>query len=191
MNLPLVPVPAFDALCHERRITGYTVERCAGYLRARRPTLTYRMYRDPDGRRHATRFAIDMTRLGARTATAPAAGNLRLEDGIQRTAQVTVTAWFQDLRTLTRALGLIRRRYHAGGTRPVAGSWWLPDVRLSGCGELPGTIPAIAQSLGARQGVAVALTADGDLMVPGARLDRVRVLGEWAELLVDGRSIAA
>lgn len=174
---------ALDDLVRRRAISGYTVERDAGYLDARRPTLTYRMYRDRRGAQHARRFIADMAALGALVTLTGTRGNLRGAGDVQRTAQMTVTARFDGEQALAGALALVRERYHARGRDPVPGSWWLPDVRIAGCGPLQGTMPALAQSVSLPRGTAVALTLSTRRLVPGARVGRVRVLGEWAELL--------
>ncbi len=175
-------MPALDALCRSGRITGYTMERDPRYLGARRPTLSYRMYRDAAGLHHARRFAAEMRRLRARTAVAATAGNRRLGPVLERTAQLTMTATFGDQRALARALTVVRHRYYAAGARPEAGSWWLPDVRLTGCHELPGTVPALTHSLPTAEGLAVALTTESRPLLRRSRLTQVQVLEEWLAL---------
>lgn len=176
-------MPALDELVRRRRITGYTVERDAAYLEADRPTLTYRMYKDRSGTVNANHFISDMTGIGASVTLGATAGNIRSAGGIRRTAQMTVTARFGSKRELVMALAVVRARYHALGDNPVPGSWWLPDVRVAGCEELGGTIPVIAQSVRTRRGTAVALTLSSGRLLPGARIGRVRVLGEWIKML--------
>lgn len=190
MSLVAPAVLPFDVLCRCRRITGYTVEPEAGYLRARRPTLTYRMYRDPAGLGHARRFAADMARLGARLEAWPATGNLQVAGEIHRTRQVTVRATFAHHRSLARALSLVRRRYHAAGLRPVPGSWVIPDLRLTGCGPLPGTMAAFAQALRTPRGVAVTLTTEPILSLRGLHTYPVQVLDDWSALLAGWRMAA-
>ncbi|MFZ0214767.1 MAG: hypothetical protein WAM30_02390 [Candidatus Dormiibacterota bacterium] len=176
-------VPVFDALVRRRTVSGYTVEHDATYLFGRQPTLTYRMYRDRRGAAHVLRFIADMRELGARISVTAAVGNLATPRGIRRNAQVTITAVFDREWELLRALALVRTRYHARGSAPLPGSWELPDVRLTGCAPLAGTMPVIAQSLRTGDGVAVTLTRSTHRLLPDLRLRPVHVLSEWAPLL--------
>jgi hypothetical protein len=183
-------VPVLDALVRRRTVSGYTVEGDAAYLWGRQPTLTYRMYRDRRGAAHVLRFIADMRELGARVSVTAAVGNLATSRGILRNAQVTITAVFDREWDLRRALALVRTRYHAHGSAPLPGSWELPDVRLTGCAGLAGTMPVIAQSLRTGDGVAVTLTRSPHQLLPDLRLRPVHVLREWASLL-DCREAAA
>lgn len=182
----MTPVPALDMLVRRRTISGYTVEREADYLWAQRPTLTYRTYQDRSGAVHASRFAADLQGLGAVITMTAATGNLGTGAGILRSPQVTVAATFPERRGIARALALVRRRYHARGERPVTGSWWLPDVRLSACPGLAGTMPVVAQWGRTGSGVAVVLTLTARRLLPGLGMRRVHVLSEWADLLAPG-----
>jgi hypothetical protein len=110
-------VRVLDELVRRRAISGYTVERDAGYLEARHPTLTYRMYRDREGVRHARRLVAEMKAIGAGVTVAATAGNVRSH--ILRNAHITVTARFERERDLARALAVVRERYHAVGRDPV------------------------------------------------------------------------
>lgn len=174
-----------DGLVAAGRITGHTLEEDAGYLRARVPTLTYRMYAEgSESHRNLGEFAAAVAELGPRMRLSRVEGVVAIGARLHRSRQLCLTAEFADADSLAAAAGLVHRRFTAlPGAAP--GSWRLPDVRMLG-GRPPGTVAAYAHFWPDAGGSAVVLTLDAAPPLPGASSRGVRILESWLAYLEGG-----
>ena len=187
------PLDLFDHLTRIGAITGYTVEPPPLYLSSNVPTLTYSMYAGDELSRHNLRaFIKDLTGLKPSLALRPIQGNVRRDDGtIERTAQIRLAARFRSVEQLEEALLLVRRRYLAAhGVASRAGSWHIPDVRITGTQPAPlRTIAALAHMLPVEGGAVVTLSLAADPPASGMRSFPVFLLDRWQSYL-DGKQAA-
>ena len=171
-----------DDLVATGRLTGYTVEEDTGYLEARVPTLTYRMYAGgATSNRNLDAFAVEVADLGAALRLSRVRGNVAHAGLIQRSNQICVTAEFASERALEQAVAVICNRFVAA---PAAapGSWRYPDVRVAGA-ESIATCEVFAHRWPTGGARAVALTLEPEPPAAGARTVQVRVLTSWVAFL--------
>ena len=174
-----------DALASCGAITGYTVEPDPAYLSLGQHILTYSVYGDDRaGRRNIARLVRDLAGLGARMDSHLRIGTVSTSAGLQRTRELGLVARLPDDRRLDLALDLVCELHAAGGSRPRAGSWLLPDVRVCGSSAIGSrTVPAFAHEAPVGSASAVVITLDGVAPLPGMRTHPVRVLDCWAPYL--------
>lgn len=171
-----------DELVSVGRLTGYTVEEDTGYLDARVPTLTYRMYADGAASNlNLGAFSAAVADLGAEVRLSHVRGNVAYAGVIQRSNQVCLTAEFASERALDKAVEVVRNRFVAAPSA-APGSWRYPDVRVA-CAEPIETSEVFAHQWVTREAGAVALTLESEPPAPGARSVRVRVLRSWVSFL--------
>ena len=171
-----------DDLVAVGRLTGYTVEEDTGYLEARVPTLTYRMYADGAASNlNLLAFAVAVAELGAEMRLSRVRGNVVHAGLIQRSNQLCLTAAFASERTLDQAVEVVRNRFVAAPTA-APGSWRYPDVRVV-CARPIDTSEVFAHHWAADEARAVALTLEAEAPVPGARTVQIRVLRSWVSFL--------
>jgi len=170
-----------DQLVRAGDITGWGFERSIAYLGARRPTMSYRMYRGHDDQdANLGAFLREIAPDGARVEVSEAQGAVSAStgwrpptataeplDGVWRSRQVVLTISFVSETQLTRAAELVAERFTRGtGSSHRPGSWWVPDARVCGTSNCPpGMIAARAHSHRVRDGHFVVLSAAA--MVPG------------------------
>lgn len=172
-------VRVLDALVAAGRVTGYTIEEDTGYLTARRPTLTYRMYAEgAESHRNLGEFAAAMSRLAVSMRLSRVAGVVAGAGGVRRSRQLCLTAELACGRRLDAALGLVARRFTAA---PAAapGSWRYPDVRVTGAGTPGDAVQAFAHRYG---GGVVVLTPGAEPPVTGGRTFPVGLHASWLDL---------
>ena len=185
-----VTVAELDALVMAGRITGYTLEDDSAYLRARVPTLTYRMYADgPESHRNLGEFSAAMAYLDAADLRLSRVhGAVRWQGAIWRTRQLCLTAAFETDADLERALETARRRFVAA-PRAAPGSWRYPDLRVTGA-SAPGTAAVHGHHWPVGERNAVVLTVEPEPPAPGATSHRLAVLPSWLAFLAGaGREI--
>jgi hypothetical protein len=188
-----------DRLLTSARITGYTVEEDARYLRSETPTLTYRMYAEgAESHRNLGEFAAAMAELGSTMRLSRVWGAVSCGEVICRSRQLCLTAELASERALVRALDVVYRRFTAGPTA-APGSWRHPDVRVSG-GLASNAEAAYAHWWPQDGATVVALTTCAVPPADGARTCSVQVLRSWPQYLDrsaveavpgDGRSASA
>ncbi|MDQ6637989.1 MAG: hypothetical protein M3Y62_09430 [Candidatus Dormibacteraeota bacterium] len=173
-----------DRLAGAGRITGWGLECSIAYLAARRPTMSYRMYRGDDAEDlNLGAFIREVASRGAQIAVSEAEGCVAAHHGwrppgggfatrgVWRSRQVVLTISFASDRELRFAAQVVAERF----TRRVEaghlpGSWWVPDARVSGTPNCPpGMILAKAFTRRAGRRHAVVLTPGGPAPFSGAR----------------------
>jgi hypothetical protein len=171
-----------DRLVLATRVTGYTVEEDTGYISARVPTLTYRMYMDgPESHMNLGAFAAAMADLGTTMRLSRVQGAVAYQGAIWRSRQLCLTVEFAGEGALGDALDIIHDRFVAA-PEAAPGSWRFPDVRVSGA-EPRSTAPAFAHLWQHGRGGAVVLTLDEDAPARGAVTAPVHVLWSWVSYL--------
>jgi hypothetical protein len=175
-------IPQLDQAVARGRVTGYTIEEDTGYLDARLPTLTYRMYADgPESHRNLGEFAAAMAGLDARMRLSRVHGTVAEAGVLRRSRQLCLTAEFDGDRELGRAVELVERRFtYAPAAAP--GSWRFPDVRIAG-GAPSDTAAVYAHRWQGGKACAVVLTLDAEAPAAGGVTSRVRVLQSWVGFL--------
>src|SRR5258708_8256603 len=84
-----------DRLVLSGRVTGYTVEEDTGYIGARVPTLTYRMYIDgPESHLNLGAFAAAMADLGTTMRLTRVQGAVAYRGAIGRSRQLCLPVEF-------------------------------------------------------------------------------------------------
>ena len=176
---------ALDALAAGGRITGYTLEPVPAYLSRGDHLLTYSVYGDDrTGRRNLGRLVRDLSRLDASITSHSRTGTVTAGADVRRTRELAVVAGMPGRLSLEAALDLVCELHAAGGSRPRAGSWQLPDVRICGSGNLRHrTVAAFAHELPVGEEAAVVITLDNRPPLAGMRSHPVRVLNCWAPYL--------
>jgi hypothetical protein len=171
-----------DRLVLARRVTGYTVEDDTGYISARVPTLTYRMYIDgPESHMNLGAFAAAMADLGTTMRLSRVQGAVAYQGAIWRSRQLCLTVEFAGEEALGDALDIIGDRFVAA-PEAAPGSWRFPDVRVTGA-EPRSTAPAFAHHWQHGRGGAVVLTLDEDPPAGNAMTAPVHVLRSWVSYL--------
>jgi len=171
-----------DHLVTSGQVTGYTVEEDTGYLGARVPTLTYRMYMDgPESHLNLGAIAAAMAELATAMRLSRVQGTVAYEGLIRRSRQLCLTSEFAHERALLAALRIVNERFIAA---PAAapGSWRYPDVRVSGA-EPAGTAGVFAHRWLGNRASAVLLTLEREPPAEGARTHCVQVLQHWLAYL--------
>lgn len=172
-----------DHLLLSGRVTGYTVEDDTGYLGARVPTLTYRMYMDgAESHLNLGAFASAMADLPATMRLSRVEGAVAYEGSIWRSRQLCLTAEFASESSLGDALNIINDRFVAA---PAAapGSWRFPDVRVTGAAPR-GMAGAYAHRWQSGRATAVVVTLEEEPPTDGARTATVHVLRSWVRYLM-------
>lgn len=178
---------ALDALVASGRVTGYTIERDADYLVARRPTLTYRMYADgSDSHRNVGEFASTMAYLGARSVNVTRAHGAVVNGAdVLRSRQVCVTAEFDSEAGIEAALDQVLDRF-ASAPAAAPGSWIYPDLRVTAAkAHRLLAVHAFRWPVGRLS--AVVLAVDEAPPAPGAQRYRLRVHPRFESFLRGGR----
>src|SRR5258708_26146836 len=125
-----------DRLVLSGRVTGYTVEEDTGYIGARVPTLTYRMYIDgPESHLNLGAFAAAMADLGTTMRLSRVQGAVAYQGSIWRSRQLCLTAEFAGEGALGDALDIIHDRFVAAPGAP-------PESRWLACVAAPGAEPS-------------------------------------------------
>ena len=178
-----------DRLVQAGQITGWGFEQSIAYLAARRPTMSYRMYRgDEEQDANLGAFLREVATEGARVDVSEAQGSVGAAtgwrpptadelpaDGVWRSRQVVLTISFQGEAQLRRAAEVVAERFtRRTGSDHRPGSWWVPDARVSGTPNCPpGMVEARAHSRRTRDGHFVVLSAAASTPrsapFPGAR----------------------
>src|SRR5258708_12469652 len=90
-----------DRLVLSGRVTGYTVEEDTGYIGARVPTLTYRMYIDgPESHLNLGAFAAAMADLGTTMRLTRVQGAVAYRGAIWRSRQLCLAVAFAGERAM-------------------------------------------------------------------------------------------
>lgn len=176
-----------DRLVLAGRVTGYTVEENTGYIGARVPTLTYRMYMDrPESHLNLGAFAAAMADLGTTMRLSRVQGAVAYQGAIWRSRQLCLTVEFAGEAALGDALDIVHDRFVAA---PAAapGSWRFPDVRVTGA-EPRSTAGAYAHRWQHGHAGAVVLSLNEDAPAGGAVTAPVHVLRSWVSYL-EGRPV--
>lgn len=171
-----------DRLVLTGRVTGYTVEEDTGYISARVPTLTYRMYMDgPESHLNLGAFAAAMADLGTTMRLSRVQGAVAYQGAIWRSRQLCLTAEFAGEAALGDALDIVHEHFVAA---PAAapGSWRFPDVRVTGAGPRC-TAGAYAHLWHHGLASVVVLSLDEEPPADGARTAPVHVLRSWVSYL--------
>lgn len=171
-----------DRLVLSGRVTGYTVEEDTGYISARVPTLTYRMYMDgPESHLNLGAFAAAMADLGTTMRLSRVQGAVAYQGAIWRSRQLCLTVEFAGEAALGEALDIVHDRFIAA---PAAepGSWRFPDVRVTGA-EPRCTAGAYAHRWQHGPASAVVLSLDEEPPADAARTAPVHVLRSWMSYL--------
>jgi hypothetical protein len=180
---------ALDRLVLAGLLTGYTIEEDVRHLEAAGPTLTYRMYAEGAASHlNVGAFASAMARLGAGLRMHRVVGTLGVRDAqgrhLHRSRQLCVEARFESAATVEHALGVVRSRFLARTRGAVAGSWFLPDARITGVSTPPdGAVEVVAHSWPAERGTAVCLSLSPEPPLPAADTHRIAALGDWLAVL--------
>jgi hypothetical protein len=166
------------------RITGYTVEPDPTYLWAGAPVITYSMYEHGEASRRNLALAADeLTAMGATVDLVRRLGTWRWATGVRRSTELAAICWFPREADVQVALGVLRSRYVAGGRRAVAGSWRVPDVRVSGA-KPDHMIQANAHVMELGRGAAaVVIGLHAHPPLAGMSSQRLSVLPCWADYL--------
>jgi hypothetical protein len=171
-----------DHLVVSGRVTGYTVEQDTGYIGARVPTLTYRMYMDgPESHLNLGAFAAAMADLGTTMRLSRVQGAVAYQGAIWRSRQLCLTVEFAGERALGEALDIVHDRFVAAPDA-APGSWRFPDVRVTGT-RPRSTASAFAHHWPYGRDGAVVLSLDEDPPVRGASTTPVHVLMSWVGYL--------
>lgn len=175
-------VSELDDLVSSGHITGYTIEEDSSYLRARVPTLTYRMYMDgPTSHLNLGAFASAMGELATTMKLSRVHGTVARGGVLARSRQLCLTAEFRGDNEIGAAMTVVHNRFVAA-PKAAPGSWRFPDVRVSGA--LPAaTARAYAHHWRAGHATAVVLTLDPRSPTGGAKTRPVRVLPSWVDYL--------
>ena len=175
-------IPQLDRAVVTGRVTGYTLEEDAGYLNARLPTLTYRMYADgPESHLNLGEFAATIAGLDARMRLSRVDGTVAEAGALRRSRQLCLTAEFDRERELERALELVQGRFTYAPTA-APGSWRLPDVRVAGAAPTD-TAAVYAHRWQNGKINAVVLTLDAEAPAGGAVTSRIHILRSWVGFL--------
>lgn len=171
-----------DRLVLAGHATGYTVEEDTGYIGARVPTLTYRMYVDgPESHLNLGAFAAAMADLGTTMRLSRVYGAVAYQGAIQRSRQLCLTVEFAGEGAIGDALDIVHDRFVAA-PEAAPGSWRFPDVRVTGA-EPHSTAGAFAHRWQHGRAGAVVLTLDENAPACGARTAPVHVLRSWVSYL--------
>lgn len=171
-----------DHLVVSGRVTGYTVEEDTGYIGARVPTLTYRMYMDgPESHLNLGAFAAAMADLGTTMRLSRVQGAVAYQGAIWRSRQLCLTVEFAGERAIGAALNIVHDRFVAA-PEAAPGSWRFPDVQVTGT-QPPTTATAFAHRWPYGRDGAVVLSLDEDAPARGARTAQVHVLKSWVSYL--------
>ncbi|HKB32746.1 MAG TPA: hypothetical protein VKF16_02675 [Candidatus Dormibacteraeota bacterium] len=174
-----------DRLVLSGRVTGYTVEEDTGYIGARVPTLTYRMYIDgPESHLNLGAFAAAMADLGTTMRLTRVQGAVAYRGAIWRSRQLCLTVEFAGEGAMGDALDIVYDRFVAA-PEAAPGSWRFPDVRVTGA-EPRSTAAAFAHHWPCGRDGAVVLSLDEDAPARGARTSPVHVLRSWVGYLDGG-----
>jgi hypothetical protein len=174
-----------DHLVVSGRVTGYTVEEDTGYIGARVPTLTYRMYMDgPESHLNLGAFAAAMADLGTTMRLTRVQGAVAYRGAIWRSRQLCLTVEFAGEGAVGDALDIVYDRFVAA-PEAAPGSWRFPDVRVTGA-EPRSTAAAFAHHWPFGRDGAVVLSLDENAPARGARTAPVHVLRSWVRYLEGG-----
>lgn len=173
-----------DRLAGAGRIRGWGLKRSIAYLAASRPIMSCRMYRGAAAEdSNPGAFIREVASREAQIAVSEAEGSVPEHHGwrppggglaipgVWRSRQVVLTISFASDRELRIAAQVVAERF----TRRVEaghlpGSWWVPDVRVSGTPNCPpGMVLAKAFTRRAGRRHAVVLTPGGPAPFSGAR----------------------
>jgi hypothetical protein len=171
-----------DRLVLAGRVTGYTLEEDTGYIGARVPTLTYRMYMEGrESHLNLGAFAVAMADLGTTMRLSRVQGAVAYDGSIWRSRQLCLTVEFAGEASLGDALDIVHERFVAA---PAAapGSWRFPDVRVTGA-EPRCTAGAYAHRWQRGNSSAVVLSLDEEPPAGGAQTAPVHVLRSWVSYL--------
>ena len=171
-----------DRLVLIGRVTGYTVEEDTGYIGARVPTLTYRMYMDGhESHLNLGAFAAAMADLGTTMRLSRVQGAVAYHGTIWRSRQLCLTVEFAGERALGDALDIVHDRFVAA-PEAAPGSWRFPDVRVTGA-EPRSTVAAFAHRWQRGHAGAVVVSLHEDAPAAGAVTAPVHVLQSWVSYL--------
>ncbi|MFI5168631.1 MAG: hypothetical protein ACHQQS_18655 [Thermoanaerobaculales bacterium] len=175
-------LPDLDRLVLAGRVTGYTVEEDTGYIGARVPTLTYRMYMDgPESHLNLGAFAAAMADLGTTMRLSRVQGAVAYYGTIWRSRQLCLTVEFGGEGALGDALDIVHDRFVAA-PEAAPGSWRFPDVRVTGA-EPRSTAAAFAHYWQQGHASVVVLSLNEDAPARGAVTAPVHVLRSWVSYL--------